>query len=538
MNRFGVASLGILAAAVLTACTGNVGPGGQRQQPGTVGAGGSPIGGPAGGSSGTGNGAQPTPGTVSGVQCMNGASLAPARISLISDDQYRNIIHDVFGVTFTATQIVSVQTNPNGSYPFNEAATLTQQEVLQSYLRAADTVASLLQSIPPCTSPSTVNATCMEQYLRSTLPRAWRRALSDAEYAGLMNIFNMASTDGPAMQVQVTMEAALIHPAFLYRSELGMGAATMAVGSKVALTPYELASALSFAVFNSVRDPELWAKAQDGTITQPPVLAAQVARLMALPIAKTNVTTKVSYYLNFGIYTNAAISALYGLPAVTGTQLQAVTPTGNAYTAGILTQPALLASSNPKPTGDDVIHRGLWVYYNLICAPPPPAPPANANSVAAMHANESTRQQAAFRDAPIPGVMGSGCGAGCHGRFDPFGLVTMSYDSIGRYRTTDPSTTPPNQPVDDSAQVPAGVLGPDPVVLKDAADLAQRLAQGRQASDCATRNIATYALEHSPEVEGSCALQVVKDQFQKSQSFAVMYVSLLTSPGFATRDIE
>jgi hypothetical protein len=519
------------------------------------------------------------------AQCNQDRSLAPARLSLLSDDQYRNIIHDVFGVTFPATQIVSVQTNPNGSYPFNEAATITQQEVLQSYLRAADAVASLLQSIPPCTSPSTLSATCMEQYLRSTLPRAWRRSLTDAEYAGLMNIFNMASTDGAAMQVQVTMEAALIHPAFLYRSELGTSTATMAVGSKVALTPYELASALSFAAYNSVPDPELLAKAQDGTITQASVLAAQVARLVALPSAKTNLTTKVSYYLNFEklplvskdattypdfaavkpalyqgaelllndvmaggrfsdlftsqrIYTNAAISALYGLPAVTGTQLQAVTPTGKAYTAGILTQPALLASTNPKPTGDDVIHRGLWVYYNLICAPPAPAPPANANSVAAMHANESTRQQAAFRDAPIPGVMGSGCGAGCHGRFDPFGLVTMSYDSIGRYRTTDPSTTPPNQPVDDTAQLPAGVLGPDPVMLTDAADLAQRLAQGRQASDCAARNIATYALEHSPEVEGSCALQIVKDQFQKSQSFVDMYVSLLTSPGFATRDIE
>jgi hypothetical protein len=92
--------------------------------------------------------------------------------------------------------------------------------------------------------------------------------------------------------------------------------------------------------------------------------------------------------------------------------------------------------------------------------------------------------------------------------------------------------------VDDTAQLPAGVLGPDPVMLTDAADLAQRLAKGRQASDCAARTIATYALEHSPEVEGSCALQIVKDQFQKSQSFVDMYVSLLTSTGFATRDIE
>jgi len=114
----------------------------------------------------------------------------------------------------------------------------------------------------------------------------------------------------------------------------------------------------------------------------------------------------------------------------------------------------------------------------------------------------------------------------------------MSYDSIGHYRALDPSTTPPNQPVDDTGQVPAGILGPDAVTLKDATDLAQRLAQGREASDCAAKNIATYALEHSPEVEGSCSLQLIKDQFQKSQSLADMYVSILTSPGFATRDIE
>jgi len=519
------------------------------------------------------------------AQCDQGRSLAPARLSLLSDDQYRNIVHDVFGVTFPTDQIVSVQTNANGSYPYNEAATVAQQEVLQSYLRAADTVASLLQSIPPCTSPSAVNAMCMEQYLRSTLPRAWRRPLTDAEYAGLMDIFNLASTEGPAMQLQVILEAALTHPAFLYRSELGTGAATMAVGGKVALTPYELATALSFAVFNSVPDAELWQKAQDGTVTQGPVLAAQVARLMASPTAKSNLTTKVSYYLDFEklplvdkdatifpgfaavrpalyqgtqlllndvmaggrfsdlftaqrIYTNDAISALYGLPPVGGAELKAVTPTGKAYSAGVLTQPALLASTNPKASGDDVIHRGLWVYYNLVCAPPVPAPPANADSVAATLTGQSTRQQAAFRGSMLPGVAGSGCGIGCHGRFDAFGLVTMSYDSIGRYRTVDPSTTPPNQPVDDTGQVPAGILGPDAVTLQDAADLAQRLAQGREASDCAAKNIATYALEHSPEVEGSCSLQLSKDQFQKSQSLADMYVSILTSPGFATRDIE
>ncbi|HEV3189470.1 MAG TPA: hypothetical protein VGY54_03180, partial [Polyangiaceae bacterium] len=174
MNSVGAKSGGIFAVvAVLAACTGQVGPGsGTGQPPGTVGPGGSGM---SPGSTPGSVAGQPTPTPM--AQCNQDRSLAPARLSLLSDDQYRNIIHDVFGVTFPATQVVSVQTNPNGSYPFNEAATITQQEVLQSYLRAADSVASLLQSIPPCTSPSAVSAMCMEQYLRSTLPRAWRRSL-------------------------------------------------------------------------------------------------------------------------------------------------------------------------------------------------------------------------------------------------------------------------------------------------------------------------------------------------------------------------
>jgi predicted anti-sigma-YlaC factor YlaD len=114
-----------------------------------------------------------------------------------------------------------------------------------------------------------VNAACMETYLRNTLPRAWRRPVTDSEIVGLMGIFSMAS--GETRQTQLTMEAALIHPAFLFRTEIGNDAAT-ATG-KVQLTPYELASAVSFAVLNSVPDAGLWAKAQDGSLTQSAVLA-------------------------------------------------------------------------------------------------------------------------------------------------------------------------------------------------------------------------------------------------------------------------
>jgi hypothetical protein len=545
-------------------------------------------------------------------QCAEGASFAGARLSLITDDQYRNIVHDVFGVTVPLSYTITQPPSDTGSYTYNEGAQVDQATIVQTYQRAADEVASLLT--PPlsgCTT-STVDATCMQQFLTTQLPLAWRRPVTSDEMTGLMTIFNSAASYGPTRQIQVVMEAALLHPAFLYRSEIGTNAANLSSG-KIALTPFELASAVSFAMLNSVPDAELWSKAQDGSLTTPSVLASEVTRLMAVPAAHAFLTKLVSAYLDFEylpfvikdpvvypqfaalqpvlyqssqmflndlmwnggvfndlftsrkIYTNEAMSAAYGLPTVTGTQLQAVTTTGDMYNAGLLTQPALLAASNKsagaepmmvpyRPAADDdVIHRGLWIYYNLVCAPALPQPPGNALTVAATIAGDPTRYQAEYRDGPIAEadggvVVGSGCGAGCHGRFDPFGLPTMSYDGIGRYRTTDPSTIPANGPIDDSSNIPMGVLtgvssnttvnGVPYVHVNNVGDLAQLFLKGRQASDCAADILITDTLEHSPDVENSCQLQAVKDGFQKGGSFTDLFATIVTSPAFLTRDIE
>ena len=558
------------AAIVLGACTGQIshrdqGPGGAAAPSGNGGTGAGVAG--ATGSLSGGGGSAP-------AACVQGASLAPARLSLISDDQYRNIVHDAFGVTFPANVDITTPPSTSGTYPYNENAQV-QTTTVQAYQRAADQVAALVTSLPPCAAGA-VNATCLEQYLRNTLPVAWRRPPTDAEIAGLIAVFNSGAMDGQARQVQLTMEAALLHAAFLYRSEIGTNAAT-ATG-KIQMTPFELAAAVSFALLNSSPDAELFARAQDGTIVQPTVLSAQVTRLMALPGVRANLAKKVSYYLDFEtlpfvkkdaasfpefaalqstlyqsaqlflndivwsgrfgdlftsrrIYANQAMASAYGLPAVAGAQLQAVTTSGDAYSGGVLTQPALLAASDKNAAGDDVVHRGLWIHDNLLCAPPLPPPPAGATAVAATITG-STRQQAMTRDM--------GCGAACHGHFDPFGLVTLSYDGIGRYRTTDPTTTPPGGPIDDTSTVAAGLLEgqPDaPIMLTGVSDLAQIFSKGRQVSDCAAGVLATYMLEHNPDAQGSCDLQTLRDRFQESGSFSDLFVSILTSPAFLNRDL-
>ena len=564
-----------LALTVLSACTAEVG--GNRQSPPGMGASGgasatsggsanASAAGSGGGTSNGGAGANP-------MQCTPGASLASARLTLLSDDQYRNIVQDVFKVTLPVSTTVTALPSTTGLYPYNENAQVGTTTV-QAYQRAADEVAALLPTIPGCTGAA--NAACMDAFLRKSLPVAWRRPVTDAEITALLAIFDSGAPDGQARQIQLTIEAALLHPAFLYRSELGTNAAS-ATG-KVALTPFEVASAVSFALLNSSPDDQLWAKASDGTLTTPAVLAGEVTRLMATPRVQANLLKKVSYYLDFEtlpfiskdpstfpefgglqgtlyqssqlflgdvvwgghfsdlfashkIYTNHAMAKAFGLPDVPGDALAPITVAGPAYGAGLLTQPALLAASNQNATGDDVVHRGLWIHDNLLCAPPLPPAPANAAAVAKTITG-SSRQQAITRDTT--------CGAACHGQFDAFGLVTLSYDSIGRYRTSDPTTTPPGGAIDTTATVQANILAghPDmPVMLANANDLAAALASGRQVSDCTADHLATYTLDHSPTVEGSCELQAIRDHFQTTGSFSELFTSILTSPAFLTRDV-
>jgi hypothetical protein len=554
-------SIAALLGAV--ACTGQIGdspsgPGTGGPPSGTTGTTGGP--GTTTGGAGTTTGGQPPSDT-----CKAGASFAPARIALITDEQYVNVVRDVFGVAFVGD--VTTAKSASGEYAFNAAdIAMVAPGTAQAYLRAASQVAT---KVKPC-GAAAVDATCMESFLRSKLPAAWRRPATDAEISGLMTIFNGGLVDGAPRAVELAMQAALAAPAFLYRSEIGIDASS-ATGH-VSLTPYELASALSFALTNSSPDTELRAKAADGSLATDAVLTAEIDRLMQLPATLANLKKKVSYYLNFEkvpiltkdtalfpdftpslqsslyqssqkllddvlwtghfadlfsstrIYANADIARVYGLPSVTGTSLAPVDGAAAGFSAGLLTHPALLLSSNKHAGTDDIVHRGLWIYENLVCGVSIGAPPANADAVFATLTG-TEREKALKRDA-------LSCG-GCHASFDPFGLVTENFDPIGRHRAMDPDK---GGPVDTSAtitRIGADLDGP----VSGANDVASKLANGRRAADCAAVQLAKFTLDHNPEVENSCQMQAVKDGFATTGSFPDLFKAILTSSAFRTRDL-
>src|SRR6185436_18908380 len=97
-----------------------------------------------------------------------------------------------------------------------------------------------------------------------------------------MNIYAGATANpadgGPSHGFDLLIQAVLQTPSFLFRSELGTGAA-----APYQLNAYELAAAVSFLFTDSPPDDGLWAKATSGTLTSPDVLAAEVDRLLDLP---------------------------------------------------------------------------------------------------------------------------------------------------------------------------------------------------------------------------------------------------------------
>src|SRR5439155_15830444 len=147
-------------------------------------------------------------------------------------------------------------------------------------------------------------------------------------------------------------------------------------------------------------------------------------------------------------------------------------------------------SSNKHAGTDDIVHRGLWIYENLVCGVSVGAPPANADAVFSTLTG-TEREKALKRDA-------LSCGA-CHASFDPFGLVTESFDPIGRHRSIDPETHGPVDTTATIARIGADIDG----AVQNVNDVAARLAAGRRVSDCAVVHLAKFVLDHNPYVDNS-----------------------------------
>lgn len=379
------------------------------------------------------------------------------------------------------------------------------------------------------------------EVLKPLASRAFRRPVTDEELDRLMKVADAARRDGDSYEqsLQVATQAILISPHFLFRMELDPPGQE---GQPRDLNDFELATRLSYFLWSSMPDEELYKLAESGKLREADQLEKQVRRMLADPKSQALIENFGGQWLElrsldirtpdltqFSEYTpalrqamrretemflgsilredrsvfdllaadytfvNEPLAKLYGIAGVSGEEFQRVSLSGTPR-GGILTQASMLTiTSNPSRTSP--VKRGKWILENILGTPPPPPPPnvpeLKENEAAVVGTLREKMEQ--HRANPI-------C-ASCHQRMDPLGFALENFDAIGRFREQDHGAA-----IDNSGKLPSGEE------FKGAQDLRKILVSARSSEflQCLTEKLLTYALGRGLEYKDQCAVDAIK----------------------------
>src|ERR1700722_10055756 len=141
-------------------------------------------------------------------------------------------------------------------------------------------------------------AACAKQITERLARRAYRRPVTAEDVARLMPFYEAGREGGGSFDqgIERVVAAVLASPDFLYRA-IGAPDGTPS-NSEFALTDLELASRLSFFLWNTGPDEELLTVAAAGGLAKPGALEKQVRRMLADPKAFSMVTSFGMKWLN------------------------------------------------------------------------------------------------------------------------------------------------------------------------------------------------------------------------------------------------
>jgi hypothetical protein len=343
------------------------------------------------------------------------------------------------------------------------------------------------------------------------------------------------------------------------------------------LNDWEIASRLSYLLWSTMPDDELFTLAEAGKLRDKAELGRQVARMLADPRAQRFTDTFSAQWLRLrkvGMFppdkvlypdydknleasmigetksyfrevltmdlslrefldsnwtmANARLAQFYGLPAdgLSGDRFQRVTFAPESHRGGLLTQAAILSLTSDG-TRHRPVHRGVWVMESIFGKSPPP-PPANVEPI---EPNPVTSPKATLRMKLEAHIHDASCAA-CHAKIDPLGLAFENYDAIGRWRTTEKTEGTGADP----AVNPSGKF-PDGRTYKDAAQFKKLLLADIDAFNRTfIEKLATYALRRTMSFDDRENLQAIAAA-SKAADYRVkdILVALVTSDLFQKR---
>ena len=263
---------------------------------------------------------------------------------------------------------------------------------------------------------TTKDDACAHQIVENLARHAYRRPVTAAEVDKLNGFVKLAQQNGDTFDhgIRLALEAILVSPDFLFRIEHDRAPDDPKQQHRV--SDYELATRLSYFLWNSMPDDALFAEADKGTLRTPGILKTEVTRMLHDPKAAALVDSfggqwlelrnldsvkpdpdkfpefdadlrasmkqetqlffkniidedrSVLDFLNAKYtFVNERLAKFYGIDGVTGKEFRKVDLTGTER-GGILTQGSVLTVSS-YPNRTSVVIRGKWMLENLLeCA--------------------------------------------------------------------------------------------------------------------------------------------------------------------------
>jgi len=394
-----------------------------------------------------------------------------------------------------------------------------------------------------------------------------------------MPFYEAGRKDGGSFDqgIEQVVAAVLASPDFLYRSIRGSirapsGATSVTPATEFALTDLELASRLSFFLWNTGPDEELLTLASANGLTRPGVMEKQVRRMLADPRASSLVTSFAMKWLNlttldqvvpdpklfpafaeptladqlrraFSTETEAFIGSLfsedrsvvdlltadhtflnerlarhYGISGVVGPQFRRVTLT-NKERFGLLGKAAVQMRTSYGDRTSPVL-RGAWVLEKLMGTPPTPPPPDTATDLSQKAGDPPKTVRARLEQHRDK----ASCRM-CHGVIDPTGLALENFDAIGQWRTMDSQAS---VPIDASTVLPTGVAINGVVELR-----AQLVARPEVFARTVTERLLMYAVNRQLEYFDMPQVRaVVRSAAKDNYKFSSIVLGIVNSDAF------
>lgn len=468
----------------------------------------------------------------------------PPLVRQLSRAEYNATLRDLLRINFDAASQAGIpEENVVGGYSNRAGGLVLEPVLMEKFFAAADLALDYLFGDKSAAGPlktllvvrptdSTQPESALRKVLSVFLPRAFRRPVTDEEINAFARLGVSALTKGDPFEeaVRKAIKPVLVSPHFLLRLE---SSASEKPGTAARINNAELAVRLSYFLWATMPDEELFAAANNGTLSDPEGFEKQIRRMLShqkaealnryflerwlqLPSIQKALPSQNAFpsftrslrdameretrmfcehlrkedrsILEFlesdYTFVNPELAKHYGITSASQKDFAKVTLRPEDHRGGLLGMGSILTMTShtdrTKPTA-----RGKWILEVLLGTPPPPPPP-NAGNFAPKSKDKA--EPKSFREKLTQHATNASC-AGCHRRVDPLGFALEDFDAIGTWRSDVGGQT-----VDNAGTLPGigdfrGVEGlrrvlqqKQPVIIRNMAAQTLSYALGRDLS--------------------------------------------------------